>query len=61
MKKIICIWNNFEMKNMGDYHDLYLKTDALLLDDVFAKFINRSPESYKRDPSYYFSTPAGIQ
>ena len=49
------IWNKFEMKNIGDYHDLYLKTDVLLLADVFENFINRSLEFYKLDPSYYFS------
>ena len=53
----IKIWNNFEMKTMGDYHDLYLKTDMLLLADVFEKFTNRPPEFYKLDPSYYFSSP----
>ena len=33
----------------------YVKTDALLSADVFEKFINRSIEFYKLDPSYYFS------
>ena len=41
--KITCrgnkIWNEFNMKNMGDYHDHYLKKDVLLLADVFKKFI----------------------
>ena len=46
-----------KMKNMGDYHDLYLKTDVLLLANVFEKFINRSLKCYKLDPSYYFSSP----
>ena len=50
-------WNNFEMKSMGYYHDLYLKTDMLLLADVFEKFISRSLEFCKLDPSYYFSSP----
>ena len=42
---------------MGDYHDLYLKADVLLLADVSEKFINRSVEFCKLDPSYYFSSP----
>ena len=33
------IWNEFDMNTMGDYHDLYLRTDVLLLADVFAEFI----------------------
>ena len=33
------VWNAFKMKTMGDYHDLYLKTDVLLFTDVFEKFI----------------------
>ena len=38
------IWNNFKMKNMGDCHDLYLKTNALLLAHFFEKFFIRSVE-----------------
>ena len=34
------IWNVFKMNTMGDYHDLYLKTDVFLLADVFEKFIS---------------------
>ena len=39
------IWSNFTMKNMGDYHDLYLKTNVLLLAHVFEKLIISSLES----------------
>ena len=42
---------------MGDYHDLYLKTDVLLLADVFEKFINTCWEYYGLDPCLYFSSP----
>ena len=33
------IWDKFEMKNMGNYHNHYLKKDVLLSGDVFEKFI----------------------
>ena len=43
------IWNKFNMKNIGDYHDHYLKKDVLLLADVFEKFINTCLKFYKLD------------
>ena len=42
---------------MGDYHDLYLKTDALLLADVFEKFIKTCLDYYRLDRCHYFSSP----
>ena len=45
----INVWNTFKMNTMGDYHDLYLKTDVLLLTDVFEKFINTCLEYYGLD------------
>ena len=51
------IWDKFEMKNMGDYHDHYLKKDVLLLADVFEKFIGTCLKYYGLDPCHYFSSP----
>ena len=51
------IWDKFEMKNMGDYHNHYLKKDVLLSADVFEKFIDTCLKYYGRDPCHYFSSP----
>ena len=51
------IWDKFEMKNMGDYHDHYLKKDVLLLADVFETFIDTCLKYYGLDPCHYFSSP----
>ena len=45
------------MKTMKDDHDLYLKCDILLLDDVFEKCRNNSLNNYGLYPSYYLSAP----
>ena len=50
------IWNKFKMKNMGDYHDHYLKKDVLLLADAFEKFIKTCLKYYELDPCHYFSS-----
>ena len=57
IKTLINIWNLFKMNLMGDYHDLYLKTDALLLTDLFEKFITTCLDYYRLDPYHYFSSP----
>ena len=41
------IWDKFELKCMGDYHDHYLKKDVLFSDDVFEKFIDTCLKYYK--------------
>ena len=51
------VWNMFKMNAMGDYHDLYLKTDVLLLADVFETFVSTCLEYYGLDPCHYFRRP----
>ena len=50
------VWKLFKIKNLGQYHDLYLKTDVLLLCDVFEKFIDVCLKDYGLDPCHYFSS-----
>ena len=45
------------MKDIGDYHNHYLKKDVLLLADVFEKFINTCLKCYGLHPCHYFSSP----
>ena len=45
------------MKNIGDYHDLYLRKDVSLLADVFEKFIDSCLKYYGLDSCHCFSTP----
>ena len=51
------IWRKFDMKNMRDYHDLYLKSDVLLLADVFENFRSVCLLNYKLDPAWYYTAP----
>ena len=51
------IWEHFNIKNLGEYHDLYLKTDVLLLTDVFENFRTKCLEDYELDPAHYFTLP----
>ena len=51
------IWDKFDIKDMGDYHDHYLKKDVLLLADVFEKFIDTCLKFYGLNPCHYFNSP----
>ena len=51
------VWNTFKLQSMGEYHDLYLKSDVLLLADVFENFRKTCIQHYKLDPCHYFTSP----
>ena len=51
------VWNTFMIKTMGEYHDLYLVSDVLLLTDVFDNFRKTCMQYYKLDPCHYFTSP----
>ena len=47
----------FNIKNLGEYHDLYVQSDTLLLADVFENFRNMCIKVYGLDPVCFLSTP----
>ena len=51
------VWNIFQLQTMGEYHNLYLKSDILLLADVFENFRKTCLQYYKLDPCHYFTSP----
>ena len=51
------VWEVFGIKNFGEYHDLYVQCDTLLLADVFEKFRDKCIEIYGLDPSHFLSAP----
>ena len=51
------VWKNFKIKKLGEYHDLYVQSDTLLLADVFESFRNKCIEIYDLDPAHFLSSP----
>ena len=51
------VWDVFEIRNLGDYYDLYVQTDTSLLADVLEKFRDTCIEIYGLDPSHFLSVP----
>ena len=52
------VYKDFEIKNLGEYRDLYLKSNVLLLADVFENFRKTVLEIYELDPAKFISTPS---
>ena len=53
----IKIWKEDKIKNLGEYHDLYLKIDVLLLAEIFENFRNVCLKHYELDPAHYYTSP----
>ena len=53
----INVWSTFKCQTIRDYHDLYLKSDVLLLADVFENFRKTCLKHYNLDPAHYYTSP----
>ena len=51
------VLKDFEIENLGDYHDLYVQGDPLLLANVFQNFRNMCLKIYKLDPTHFLIAP----
>ena len=51
------VFKKFSMNNLGDYHDLYVRSDTLLLTDIFENFRQSCLENYELDPAHFVSLP----
>ena len=51
------VWDTFGCTTLGDYHDIYLETDVLLLADVFENFRRTALSNYNLDPAHYCTLP----
>ena len=51
------VFKGFKLEHLGDYHDLYVPIDTLLLADVFENFRDMCLKEYKLDPAHFLSLP----
>ena len=51
------VYKELKLKNQGDHHDLYVKSDTILLADVFENCRNKCIEIYELDHAHFFSAP----
>ena len=51
------VWNTMKKKTLGCYHNIYLKTDVLLLAEVFETFRDTCLKHYKLAPGYFYTAP----
>ena len=51
------VFQKFKLNNLGEYHDLFVQSDTLLLADVFESFRKTCIEVYELDPANFLSVP----
>ena len=51
------VLKKFKLKHLGEYHDLFVQSDTLLLADVFENFRNMCIKVYELDPAHFLSLP----
>ena len=51
------VWKEFGIRNLGDYHDLYLRTDVVLLANIFEDFRDTCLEHCSLDPAHFYMAP----
>ena len=51
------VWSKFGINNLGEYHDLYLRTDVILLANVFEAFRKVYLDNYRLDPAHFYTAP----
>ena len=52
-----CVWEEFGIHNLGDYHDLYLRTDVVLLANMYQAFRDTCLRHYSLDPVHFYTSP----
>ena len=56
-RHVLKVFNKFNIKNLAEYHDLYVQSDTILLADIFESFRNLCLNTHKLDPAYFLSLP----
>ena len=51
------VFKKFNINNLGEYHDLYVRSDTLLLADIFENFRQSCLKNYELDPAHFVSLP----
>ena len=49
------VFKKIKLKHLGEYHDLYVQSDTLLLTDLFENFRNTCIKVYELDPAHFLS------